>query len=83
MIDASEFKGRFIHSFGHGIGMDVHQSISVYPKSDQTLEAGNIISAEPGIYIPGLGGIRIEDTMLVTKDGSRRLTSYDHSFTVV
>ncbi len=83
VIDSTEFKGRFIHSFGHGIGMDVHQAIGLYPKSTQVLEAGNIISAEPGIYIPGLGGIRIEDTVLVTKNGCRKLTDYDHSLTIV
>ena len=83
IIDESEFKGKFIHSFGHGIGMDVHQAISVSPRSDQTLHAGNIVSAEPGIYIPGVGGIRIEDTCLVTEDGCEVLTSFDHSFTVV
>ena len=83
IIDDSEFKGKFIHSFGHGIGMDVHQPIYLSPKSEQILEAGNIISAEPGIYIPGVGGIRIEDTVLVTEDGCRILTSYDHDFTVV
>ena len=63
--------------------MDVHQAIGVHPKSEQILKAGNIISAEPGIYIPGIGGIRIEDTVLVTEDGCRILTDYDHSFTVV
>ncbi len=83
IIDGSEFKGRFIHSFGHGIGMDVHQAISVYSKSEQVLKAGNIVSAEPGIYIPGVGGIRIEDTCLITEDGCEVLTSFDHSFTVV
>lgn len=83
IIDETEFKGLFIHSFGHGIGMDVHQGIYVAPKSEQILKDGNIISAEPGIYIPGVGGIRIEDTVLVTKDGCRVLTDYDHSFTVV
>lgn len=83
IIDNSEFKGKFIHSFGHGIGMDVHQPISLSPKSEQILEAGNIVSAEPGIYIPGVGGIRIEDTVLVTEDGCRILTEYDHEFTVV
>jgi Xaa-Pro dipeptidase len=83
VIDSTEFKGRFIHSFGHGIGMDVHQAISVSPRSEQVLEAGNVISAEPGIYIPGIGGIRIEDTVLVTEDGCRILTDYDHSITVV
>ena len=63
--------------------MDVHQAIGLYPKSEQVLKAGNIISAEPGIYIPGIGGIRIEDTVLVTEDGCRILTDYDHGFTVV
>ena len=83
VIDESEFKGHFIHSFGHGIGMDVHQDIHVSYLSEQILREGNVISAEPGVYIPGIGGIRIEDTVLVTKDGCRRLTDYDHSFTVV
>ena len=83
VIDDSDFKGKFIHSFGHGIGMDVHQGISVSPKSEQVLEAGNVISAEPGIYIPGIGGIRIEDTVLVTEDGCRILTDYDHELTTV
>ncbi|MDO5861465.1 MAG: Xaa-Pro peptidase family protein [Thermoplasmata archaeon] len=83
IIDESEFKGKFIHSFGHGIGQDVHQHISVSPKSEHVLKAGNIVSAEPGIYIPGVGGIRIEDTILITEDGCERLTSFDHSLTVV
>jgi Xaa-Pro dipeptidase len=83
IIDESEFKGTFIHSFGHGIGQDVHQAISVSPRSDQILHAGNIVSAEPGIYIPGVGGIRIEDTVLVTENGCEILTDFDHSFTIV
>jgi len=83
IIDDSEFKGLFIHSFGHGIGMDVHQAISVSPRSQQILRAGNIISAEPGVYVPGEFGIRIEDTMLVTKEGAERLTSYDHDLTII
>ncbi len=83
IIDDTEFKGKFIHSFGHGIGMDVHQAISVSPKSEQILHAGNIVSAEPGIYIPGIGGIRIEDTVLITENGCRILTDFDHSFTIV
>ena len=83
IIDDSEFKGTFIHSFGHGIGMDVHQAISVSPRSEQTLHAGNIVSAEPGIYIPGVGGIRIEDTVLITENGCEILTDFDHSFTIV
>lgn len=83
IIDESEFQGKFIHSFGHGIGQDVHQHISVSPKSKQVLKAGNVVSAEPGVYIPGVGGIRIEDTVLITEGGCEVLTSFDHSFTVV
>jgi len=82
-IDGTEFKGRFIHSFGHGIGMDVHQGISVSPRSVDVLKEGNIVSAEPGIYIPGVGGIRIEDTCLITKNGCERLTDFDRRFTVI
>ena len=83
IIDDSEFKGTFIHSFGHGIGMEVHQDIYVSPRSTQKLHSGNIVSAEPGVYIPGVGGIRIEDTVLITENGCEVLTSFDHSFTVV
>ena len=83
VIDGSEFKGKFIHSFGHGIGMDVHQDISVSPRSEHILKEGNVVSAEPGIYIPGLGGIRIEDTCLITKNGCERLTDFDRRITFV
>lgn len=83
VIDNSEFKGKFIHSFGHGIGMEVHQDISVSPRSDQILREGNIVSAEPGIYLPGIGGIRIEDTCLITKNGCERLTDFDRRITFV
>jgi Xaa-Pro dipeptidase len=83
IIDKSEFKGKFIHSFGHGIGMEVHQDISVSPRSDQILKVGNIVSAEPGVYIPGVGGIRIEDTCLITKKGCERLTDFDRKITLV
>ncbi|MCL1904704.1 MAG: Xaa-Pro peptidase family protein [Methanomassiliicoccaceae archaeon] len=83
VIDQSEFRGRFIHSFGHGIGMDVHQGPSLYSKSKDVLKEGMIVSAEPGIYIPGLGGIRIEDTVLITEDGNEALTEFDESYTVI
>ena len=83
IIDKTEFEGKFIHSFGHGIGMDVHQGISVSPRSDDVLREGNIVSAEPGIYIPGVGGIRIEDTCLITKNGCERLTDFDRRLTIL
>lgn len=83
VIDGSEFKGLFIHSFGHGIGMDVHEGTSISHLSDDILRENMVISAEPGIYIPGLGGIRIEDTVLVKKDGYESLTRFDQGFTVI
>ena len=83
VIDKSEFKGLFIHSFGHGIGMDVHEGISVSHLSDDILMENMVVSAEPGIYIPGLGGIRIEDTVLVKKNGFESLTKFDQKFTVI
>ena len=73
----------FSHSLGHSLGLEIHELPSLSPKSDDTLVAGNIVTVEPGIYIPGVGGIRIEDTCLITEDGCEILTSFDHSFTVV
>lgn len=59
----------FVHSTGHGLGVDVHELPSVGSKSDYILEPGMIITVEPGIYIEGLGGARIEDDVLVTNNG--------------
>jgi Xaa-Pro aminopeptidase len=64
----------FTHSTGHGLGIEVHDPISVSKFSDLILEENMIITIEPGIYIPSLGGIRIEDDVLVTKDGYKVLT---------
>jgi len=83
IIDESEFKGMFIHSFGHGVGMNVHEGPSVSARSDDILKEGMVVSAEPGIYIPGIGGIRIEDTVLITKNGAEALTEFDESYTVI
>jgi len=83
IIDGSEFKGTFIHSFGHGIGMNVHEGISVSHLSEDILKENMVVSAEPGIYIPGVGGIRIEDTVLVKKSGCETLTKFDQKITVI
>ena len=83
IIDNSEFKGKFIHSFGHGMGMNIHESPSVSSRSDDVLKEGMVVSAEPGIYIPGIGGIRIEDSVLITKNGFEALTEFDERLTVI
>jgi Xaa-Pro aminopeptidase len=75
VIDATRFKGSFGHGLGHGVGLDVHESPRLSPQSSDTLEPGNVVTVEPGIYLSGLGGIRIEDDVVVTQDGIENLTS--------
>ncbi len=65
----------FGHSTGHGLGLDVHEAPSVSSRSEDTLAAGNVVTVEPGVYLPGRGGVRIEDDVLVEVAGARTLTS--------
>jgi len=83
VIAAAGWGEMFGHGLGHGIGLDVHELPSVRPESTDTLEAGNVASCEPGIYLPGVGGVRIEDMVLVTDEGSERLTSASKELTTV
>ncbi|MFS0561945.1 Xaa-Pro peptidase family protein [Terribacillus sp. 179-K 1B1 HS] len=64
----------FGHSTGHGLGMDVHESPALSFRSDTVLKPGMVVTVEPGIYIPEVGGCRIEDDLVLTADGSERLT---------
>jgi Xaa-Pro aminopeptidase len=64
----------FGHSTGHGLGMEVHEGPALSLRSDTVLEPGMVVTVEPGIYIAGLGGVRIEDDTVVTKDGNQSLT---------
>ncbi len=68
-IDSTEFKGLFIHSLGHGIGLAVHDHPALSPNMNLVLENGMVITVEPGVYIRGFGGIRIEDDVLVEGKG--------------
>lgn len=64
----------FRHSTGHGVGIEIHEKPFISPKSTATLRSGNVITDEPGIYIPGKFGVRIEDMALITENGCKNLT---------
>ncbi|VEN75395.1 conserved hypothetical protein [Candidatus Desulfarcum epimagneticum] len=72
-IEDSEFKGRFGHGLGHGVGLAVHEEPRISPLKDVILEPGMVFTVEPGIYIPGRGGVRIENMARVTEDGVEEL----------
>jgi len=75
VINKRGFKEGFIHSLGHGVGLAVHELPYLSSKSRRKLESGMVVTIEPGVYIPGWGGVRIEDTALVEDNGISVLTS--------
>lgn len=74
VIEEAGFGRYFTHSFGHGVGVEIHESPNASPANDQPLPAGAVISAEPGIYIPGELGVRIEDVIFLKEGGCENLT---------
>jgi Xaa-Pro aminopeptidase len=75
VIDAAGHADHFGHGLGHGVGIDVHEAPRLSQRSDSTIEQGNVVTVEPGVYVPGAFGIRIEDLVYVTSDGPEILTS--------
>ena len=72
-----------IHALGHGVGLDVHEAPDISSKSMQILKENMVITDEPGIYIPGKFGVRIEDTTLITKNGCITLTNSEKNYVVI
>ncbi|MCD8389273.1 MAG: M24 family metallopeptidase, partial [Oscillospiraceae bacterium] len=65
----------FGHAFGHSLGLEIHETPGATPKNLEPMPVGAVISAEPGIYLPGKFGVRIEDMLCLTPDGNRNLTN--------
>jgi Xaa-Pro dipeptidase len=83
VIDAAGYGDKFFHRVGHGLGLEGHEDPSVDPGSQTVLEAGMVFTIEPGIYIAGWGGVRIEDDVVVEEGGCRVLTKSDRALRVV
>lgn len=79
VIKKAGYGSRFTHGLGHGLGLNVHEPPSLSWRSKDELVPGMLVTVEPGIYLPGVGGVRIEDDVLVTARGKRVLTSLDKS----
>lgn len=74
VIEAAGYGRYFGHGFGHGVGVEIHEAPTASSANDKPLPAGAVISAEPGIYLPGRLGVRIEDVIVLTEDGCENLT---------
>lgn len=83
LIKEAGFGEHFGHGLGHGLGLEVHELPTLSPRSETTLVSGMVVTIEPGIYIPGWGGVRIEDMVLITSGGAEPLTCCSRELIVI
>ncbi|WGU93657.1 Xaa-Pro peptidase family protein [Paenibacillus dendritiformis] len=83
VIEDRGYGDYFTHRLGHGLGLDVHEYPSVHGRNEDVLKPGMVFTIEPGVYVPNVAGVRIEDDVIVTEDGVRVLTSYPKELTVI
>ncbi|RUT28419.1 aminopeptidase P family protein [Paenibacillus zeisoli] len=83
VIEQAGYGEYFMHRLGHGLGIDVHEYPSIHGQNQALLQEGNVFTVEPGIYVAGVGGVRIEDDIVVTADGVEVLTSFPKTLTIL
>ena len=82
-IEAAGHGERFGHGLGHGVGLEVHEAPRLSRRSEETLEAGDVVTVEPGVYLPGRFGVRVEDLVAVTDEGCRTLSGFTKELVVI
>ena len=83
VIRKAGYADRFVHRTGHGLGLEVHEDPYIRADNDQLLRPGMTFTVEPGIYLPGRGGVRIEDDVVITDDGARSLSTYPRDLRIL